>query len=297
MSSNNFSSRFYEINCKGLSFEQRFRFWYALDYVSLHVYHSSNEFKSFVFQAESLSYATDFSNWLGNLKKIEIEQILEKLNNCSIYKKHVRNIERFKYSKQIKNMIEDLLDTKLKLRIAKLFASTNAELQVSDVARILKISKSRASECLKELAEKRLLECKKIGKSLIYRKASSQFARKVFESLLLEKSLEESLEKDLVEKLGKLNPSSIVIFGSSAQKLKLNGDVDVLVLVKDSFEKDEIYKISSELSENYGISISILALKEDEFKEKVRKGDAFAINVLATHKKIWGKDLEEIAWQ
>ena len=237
------------------------------------------------------------SNWWENLEEIEIEQILEKSNNCFIYKKHVRNIEIFKYSKQIKNMIEDLLDTKLKLKIAKLFASTNAELQVSDVARILKISKSRASECLKEFAEKRLLEYRKVGKSLIYRKASSQFAKKVFESLLLEKSLEESLEKDLVEKLRSFNPSSIVIFGSSAQKLKFNGDVDVLVLVKDNFEKEEIYKIASELSENYGISVSILALKEDEFMEKVRKGDAFAINVLATHKKIFGKDLEEIAWQ
>jgi predicted nucleotidyltransferase len=268
-------------------------FWYTLNYTSLHAYHLINEFKNFAFGANNLSIILA----CNNLKRIEIEQILEKSNNCFIYKRHVRSIERFKYPKQIKNMIEDLLDTKLKLKIAKLFASTNAEFQVSDVARILKISKSRASECLKELAEKRLLECKKIGKSLIYKKASNQFARKVFESLLLEKSLEESLEKDLVEKLEKLNPSSIVIFGSSAQRLKLNGDVDVLVLVKDSFEKDEIYKISSELSENYGISISVLALKEDEFKEKVRKGDAFAINVLATHKKIFGKDLEEIAWQ
>jgi len=292
MSSSNFSSQLSEINCWRFSFEQRLRFWHTLNYTSLHVYCLNNKFKSFILQVESLSDATDFSNWLGKSNKL-----LEKSNNCSIYKKHVRNIERFKYPTQIKNMIEDVLDTKLKLKIAKLFASTNAELQVSDVARILRISKSRASECLKELAEKRLLECKKIGKSLIYKKASNQFAKKVFESLLLEKSLEESLEKDLVEKLEKLNPSSIVIFGSSAQKLKLNGDVDVLVLVKDSFEKEEIYKIASELSENYGISISILALKEDEFKEKVRKGDAFAINVLATHKKIFGKDLEEIAWQ
>ena len=282
MSSSNFYSQLSEVNCWRFFLEQRLGFWYKLNY-TFPVYHCNNKFKSFIFQVESLN-ATDFNN-------------LEKSNNCFIYKKYVRNIEKFKYPKQIKNMIEDLLDTKLKLKIAKLFASTNAELQVSDVARILKISKSRASECLKELAEKRLLECKKIGKSLIYKKASKQIAKKVFESLLLEKSLEESLEKDLVEKIEKLNPSSIVIFGSSAQKLKLNGDVDVLVLVKDNFEKEEIYKIASELSENYGISISILALKEDEFKEKVRKGDAFAINVLATHKKIFGKDLEEIAWQ
>jgi predicted nucleotidyltransferase len=292
MSSSNFSSQLSEINCWRFSFEQRLRFWHTLNYTSLHAYHSINEFKGFAFSANNLNIILA----CNNLKRIEIEQILEKSNNCFIYKKHVRNIERFKYPMQIKNMIEDLLDTKLKLKIAKLFASTNAELQVSDVARILKISKSRASECLKELAEKRLLEYRKIGKSLIYRKASSQFAKKVFESLLLEKSLEESLEKDLVEKLRSFNPSSIAIFGSSVQKLKLNGDVDVLVLVKDNFEKDEIYKIASELSENYGISVSILALKEDEFKEKVRKGDAFAINVLATHKKIFGEDLEEIAW-
>jgi predicted nucleotidyltransferase len=297
MSSSNFSSQLSEINCRRFSFKQRLRFWYTLNYTSPHTYHSINEFKSFVFGVSDLNIIPTCNDQHNSLKRIEIEQILEKSNNCFIYKRHVRNIEKFKYPKQIKNMIEDLLDTKLKLKIAKLFASTNAELQVSDVARILKISKSRASECLKELAEKRLLECKKIGKSLIYKKASNQFARKVFESLLLEKSLEESLEKDLVEKLRSFNPSSIVIFGSSAQRLKLNGDVDVLVLVKDSFEKEEIYKISSELSENYGISVSILALKEDEFKEKVRKGDAFAINVLATHKKIWGKDLEEIAWQ
>jgi len=236
------------------------------------------------------------NNWCeGDLKIVKGR--FRKSNNCFIYKKCVRNIEIFKYSESlIKNMIEELFDTKLKLKIAKLFASNNAEAQVSDVARILRISKSRTSECLRELAEKRLLECRKIGKSLVYKKASNQFAKKVFESLLLEKNLQESLEKDLIEMLRRFNPISIAIFGSSAQKLKLNSDVDILVLVKGSLN-EKVYKISSELSENYGINISILVMNEGEFRERVRKGDAFAINVLATHKKIFGKDLELVAWQ
>jgi len=223
--------------------------------------------------------------------------VLNKSNICSTYRNFVRFIEKFKYQEINNNMIDEILNSKLKLKIAKFFASSNAELQVSDVARILEISKSRASECLKELADKKLLECRKIGRSLVYKKASNQFAKKIFESLMLEKTLEYSLKKDLIRKLKKFNPISIAVFGSSTQKLKVNSDIDVLLLTKNELEEEEIYKISSELSETYGINISILVMKEDEFIKKVRSGDAFAINLLATHKKLFGKDLEEIVWR
>jgi len=241
-----------------------------------------------------MNYCILYGSYGSRLKETHI---FEKSNKCTIYKKYVRKIEKFKYSKKIKNMIEEILDTKLKLKIARLFSSSNAELQVSDVARILKISKSRASECLKELAEKKLLECRRIGRSLVYKKASNQFAQEIFKSLSLEEKIEEKLERNLIEKLKKFKPISVVIFGSYLQKFKPDSDIDVLVLVRDDSKKEELYKISSELSERYGFVISILLMKEEEFKEKVKKGDPFAINLLANHKKVFGKDLEEVAWR
>ena len=47
-------------------------------------------------------------------------------------------------------MIENILGTKIKVKIAMLFSKEKTPMQISDVAKKLEISKSRASECLRD---------------------------------------------------------------------------------------------------------------------------------------------------
>jgi len=193
-------------------------------------------------------------------------------------------------------MIESILDTKVKVKIAKLFAERNDSLQVSDVARILKVSKSRSSECLKQLEEKGFLESKTIGRSLVYKLASNNFAQTISKALTEEKKILVQIEKEFVKETKKLKPISLAMFGSSLKGLKFGSDVDFILIYKDKIEKEKIYEICAKLTEKFGFPISILTMKLSELKEKTKKGEEFVLNVLATHKLLYGKPLEDLIW-
>ncbi len=63
-------------------------------------------------------------------------------------------------------MLENILNTKVKTKIAVLFSREKSSLQISDVAGKLAIS--RASECLNDLEKNGLLKSRTIGRSVIY---------------------------------------------------------------------------------------------------------------------------------
>jgi len=193
-------------------------------------------------------------------------------------------------------MIESILDTKVKIKIAKLFAERNDALQVSDVARILKLSKSRTSECLRELAEKGILESRAVGKSLIYSLSSTTMAKTISKALTQENVLLAEIEKELVKDIKKLGPISLALFGSSLKGLKAGSDIDLILIYDGKIEKDKLYKISGKLSAKFGFHISILAMSLKKLKEKAKRGEEFVLNILATHKLLYGKPLEDLIW-
>lgn len=194
-------------------------------------------------------------------------------------------------------MLEDILDSKIKIKIAKLFVDRNETFQVSDVARILKISKSRASECLKEFAEKGVLESRIIGRSVLYKLASSSLAKTVYNALTQEKFLLSEIENSVLEETKKLKPINLSLFGSALKGLKIGSDVDFLLLYNGIFGKGKIYEVCGKLTEFFGFRVSILAMNVEEFRLKVKKGEEFVINILANHKLLYGKDLEDLVWQ
>ncbi len=210
---------------------------------------------------------------------------------------YVRKIEIYLTEKKLANyMIEVILDSKTKIKIAKLFAEREESFQVSDVARTLKISKSRASECLRDLAQKGFLESKVIGRSTLYKISSSRIANMVSASLTQEKVLLAEIEKSAIVEIKKLRPVSFALFGSALRGLKIGSDVDFFLLYKNGFEKERIYSIASMLTEKFGFYVSILAMDAREFKTKARRGEEFVINVLANHRLLYGEKLEEAVW-
>jgi len=193
-------------------------------------------------------------------------------------------------------MIENILDTKAKMKIAKLFAEREEAFQVSDVARILKLSKSRTSECLKELEEKGILESKVIGRSLIYKLSSTNLAKTISKALTQEKVLLSEIEKEVVKETKKLKPISLALFGSSLKELKSSSDIDFILIYNGKIKKEKIYEISSRLSAQFGFHISIFAMNIIELRKKAKRGEEFVLNILATHKLLYGKPLEDLIW-
>lgn len=193
-------------------------------------------------------------------------------------------------------MIDEIIDTKIKMKIAKLFAEKNDSFHVSDVAEMLKISKSRASECLRELEEKGLLQSRIIGRSKVYRLSSSTLAKTIARSLLQEKDLLKIIEKKIKNEVKGLNPVSFVLFGSALRGLRLGGDIDFLFIYKKKIDKNRLYEISSKITEESGFDISILPMELEEFKTKAKRGEDFVLNVLSNYKLLLGKKLEDIIW-
>lgn len=193
-------------------------------------------------------------------------------------------------------MFESILNSKIKIRIAKLFSETNQSLQVSDVARRLKISKSRASECLSELSEKGILEKKVIGRSVVYKMASTGFAETIRKMLAQERVLLSEIKNSVLKEVKKLKPVSVVLYGSSLKGLKFDRDVDFLLIYKNDLEKEKIYEMVGKLSEKFGLHISILSMSEEEFRKKARAGEEFILNIMANHNLIYGKKLDGIVW-
>ncbi len=193
-------------------------------------------------------------------------------------------------------MLEDILDTKVKVKIARLFSGEKTPMHVSHVAKKLGISKSRASECLRALGKSGLLTSKKIGKSVIYEASSTKLAKAVFATLRQEEKLISDIENKLKKEIIKLNPVSISRYGSSLTGLKPGSDVDFILLFKYKPDEDKLYEISARLSEEYGIRISIFWMNVREFKEKAKKGEEFVLKVAATNKLLYGTNLESIIW-
>lgn len=193
-------------------------------------------------------------------------------------------------------MLESILDTGVKIKIAKFLSEREDYLQVSDIARILGVSKSRASECLRELAEVGIVEKKVIGRSVIYRMAQTNIAKMVRKTLTQEKNLLSKIEKSVVSEVKDVKPISLVLYGSALKGLKLGRDIDFLLIYRKNFKQKKIYEIVGKLSEKYGIHVSILSLSEKEFKDKAKRGEEFILNILASYKLVYGKKLEEIVW-
>ena len=192
-------------------------------------------------------------------------------------------------------MIEEAVNSKVKSKIVKFLSQQNVEFQVSDLARVLKISKSRASETLRELADIGILSRRTIGRSVLYKFSSNNLAKTLRDSMNGENTLLGNIENDVIKETRRLKPVSIVRFGSSLRSLKFGSDVDFIIIQKGRIENEKIYDTVGKLSTKFGIHISIILIEVKEFIKKVRSGDEFALNVMAG-KLVHGKNLEKIVW-
>ncbi|OGI16054.1 hypothetical protein A3K63_02155 [Candidatus Micrarchaeota archaeon RBG_16_49_10] len=192
-------------------------------------------------------------------------------------------------------MIENIIDSKVKMKIAKVFVRDGGDMHVSEVARVAKISKSRASECLREMADKGLLESRVVGRNTVYSLSSTSLSRNVMAALKQDENLLDEISKAFVNEIKKLKskPVSVALFGSASEELKIGSDVDFFVV---GGWKEKFYEVAAGLTQKLGVRISVLVMGKDELIRKTREGEEFVINILANHNLLYGKKLEELIW-
>jgi len=189
-------------------------------------------------------------------------------------------------------MIEDVINSRVKASILKLFCRGKS-FYVSEAARAAKVSKSRASECLRELSEKGILDKRYVGRSVTYSLSSGMFAKSIIDSLCTSDNMIDKIGEAIIKEVKKTRPTSMAIFGSSLTGIKPGSDVDFFVI---SDKKDVFYKLVADLNEKFGVRISVTTMDKKEFVRKAKCGEEFIINILANHKLIYGKELESLIW-
>jgi len=144
--------------------------------------------------------------------------------------------------------LDDILNSRIKVRILRLFSRTRGSYSGREVARLIAYSHNPTIQALKELEAQGLLNRRSIGASHEYTLNEDHllvggvllqaFERERDALLEIASIFKEQIGKDFEE---------AVIFGSVARgEERLDSDVDLLVIIKDGADKNDIENRISE---------------------------------------------------
>lgn len=194
---------------------------------------------------------------------------------------YVQKIEKYlKPKTKIKIKMIEAMNSKVKAKIIKYFALSKKEASISEIAKNIGVSKSRASEVLKILENKGILTSKKIGRSLIYK--INENNKKAIEILKFVKKISlndiEEIKKSIIPILKKHGVIRASIFGSVARgEAKEGSDIDILVELPKEKSLLDLVRLENELKEKLKRDVDVVEynsihplLKEIILKEEVR---------------------------
>ncbi len=195
-------------------------------------------------------------------------------------------------------MLEGILDSRAKMKIMKLLSRfPKRQFQAIEVAGLAKLSVSRTSECLKEFVDKEILKSRKIGKGYLFELDTSSYLTKIIlEVFNKERNIVKLITNEFVSQIKRYNVKSVVLFGSASRELTVGSDIDILVVSDKLLHRDAVSRITSDLTVKYGFPVSCLVMTTSELKKKAKIREDFVINLIASGKLLYGKDLEELTY-
>ena len=146
-------------------------------------------------------------------------------------------------------------------------------------------SYERNNTYLRSLAQKKMLEEKKVGKTLVYSIISSLWvSKKAFHTYALERAPAFSDKYTIIAKaFGELPwdvSETIIVFGSYAKGTeRRESDIDVLIV---SNEKEKVESAITSLKRRYGLHIHAIIVPRAEFA-KIKKENKELWESLITH--------------
>lgn len=204
----------------------------------------------------------------------------------------------------IEKRLDDILDTKSKVKIIRLFISRGDEFMASgsDVARSVGLTPPAAHASLKELYDQDILRRDIVGKQHIYRlNTSGRIVKEILKpAFQKERSIKEDISNFLVKKINdyKIASSikSLILYGSLVRgETHHTSDCDIAIIIKDSRSKKKIEdlfieKISSEFSEYFGMSLDAYIKTRDEFISRMRKNLSPVSSLMKAYMVLYGRD-------
>ena len=205
---------------------------------------------------------------------------------------------------KIHNPLDKILNNEIKVRILRQLCKTEEESSGRQIAKEIKISPAACHKALQGLYQQRVLNFKNIGNTYLY----SLNNKNIIVDTLIKPAFKQELRipdiiSSIIEKgLSKKVKQKIItaaVFGSVAKgKEKASSDIDLLIVIRDSKDKNEIENaisgISSKILNEFGNTISLYIQARKEFKTKYNNKLPVILNILNSYKLVFGKSLEEI---
>jgi len=181
----------------------------------------------------------------------------------------------------------DIINSKTKIKIVKFLLTHEASMSEREIASILKVSHMSINRTMRELSELNFVNFVTIGKAHLWKVNRKSYAFKVLSEFINGVSRIKDPLDDLKNMILKNTPKAlikkVVLFGSVAKGMeKIDSDIDVFFLVKDSGGKEKLgsalEKLSNACLETYGNRVSPYILTEQETKKKARQKFLSEIN-------------------
>lgn len=204
----------------------------------------------------------------------------------------------------IEKQLDNILDTKSKVKIIRLFASRTEGFMASgrEIAKLVGLTPPAAHASLKELLNQDILKREIIGKQHIYRlNYSNRTVKEILqpafqkERLILD-DIGDFLLKKIKEHKIKNLILSLILYGSIAKgSTHEKSDCDIAIVAKDSPAAKMIgdiflEKISGKFIEYFGIRLDTYTKTQTEFARRLKKNLAPVSTLIKSYKVIYGKD-------
>ena len=179
-----------------------------------------------------------------------------------------------------RNFAENLLGSRVKIKILMYMLSENAPTSERELARILDVSHMAVNKSMKQFYDLNLVSPLKIGNVISWKFNENSYAYEQIAHRSLKTMADNSPLSDLrtifMKKFSNSGLREARIFGSVAErKEEPESDIDLLIITKNEKHKSQIKKITIELSqlctERYGNILSPYIITEEEAKKSANK--------------------------
>jgi predicted nucleotidyltransferase len=203
----------------------------------------------------------------------------------------------------LETMLDDILDARSKVRVARLFALRTDDFLASgrEVARLTALSPPAAHASLRSLLDARVLGREIVGRQHLYRLNSrARLVRDLLRPLFVRESalcedVGAFLEKRLSSSGLRRLVVSAVLYGSlAAGRTRESSDCDVAIVARDARSKARLEKafcetISGEFFREFGFHIDPYIKTEAAFRRKLRRNEPPVTTLMKGYQVLFGK--------
>ena len=208
----------------------------------------------------------------------------------------------------IEKSLDNILNSKLKIAIIRLFVSKTGEFKATgrEIAKLTRFSPPAAHAALKELYNQGILRLDNIGKQHIYSfDNNNRIVQKILKPMFKEEvSLKDEVKDFLIKQIREMGVTkkivSLLLYGSLQRGVTHDkSDVDIAIIIKNKKDKKEIEEkflneISVKFYDYFKVHLDTYIKSKEEFRVRLKKNLSPVSTLMKAYSVIYGKEPLEI---